>query len=508
MPTKFSGVAISVTLTSAEDSAWDQGKEDLWDGQNLVGRSDRAGLTTKLQEVKSVSARRAHPVRGKGRAHLKQYNEGYEPSFSLIRADSRHKHERKFAMDTKKLPAHPCLEQYKKQAKDLLKSVKSGHPEALQHTLQRFKNDHPRFARLADLESQGAKLALADAQFVIAREHGFESWPRFAKHIEGLNRQNSPVSRFESAVDAVVTGDVAKLEQLLGEDPELVRERSTFLHHATLLHYVGANGVENYRQRTPKNAVQVAEVLLQAGADINAVADIYGGSDTLGLAATSVWPFLAGVQDALMDTLLEYGADLRDEKLVNACLGNGRGQAAEHLAQRGASLDLEGAAGVGQIDLVKSFFNEDGSLKTNATQRQMECGFVWACQYGRTDVIEFLLEMGLNVDAIPHGITGLHWAAYTARVDIVKLLLERKAPIELRDGRFRGTPLGWALYAWDDPPPESKAEPRHYYEVVTLLVAAGATVDSALPADPRRRSLLMEKVRADTRMTAALRSAF
>ena len=133
-------------------------------------------------------------------------------------------------MNTKELPARPSLEQYKKQAKELLKNAKSGQPETLQLALQRIKKDHPRFGRLADLELSGAKLVLADAQLVIAREHGFESWPRFAKHIEGLTRQNSPVSRFESAVDAVVAGDVAKLEQLLGENPELVRERSTFLH--------------------------------------------------------------------------------------------------------------------------------------------------------------------------------------------------------------------------------------------------------------------------------------
>ena len=111
----------------------------------------------------------------------------------------------------------------------------------------------------------------------------------------------------------------------------------------------------------------------------------------------------------------------------------------------------------------------------------------------------------MKVDVMPHGITGLHWAAYAARVDIVKLLLERKAPIELRDGRHQGTPLGWALHAWSDSPPEPEAEPRPYCEVVMLLVAAGATVDSALPADPRCRSLLVEKVRADACMTAALR---
>jgi Ankyrin repeats (3 copies) len=407
-------------------------------------------------------------------------------------------------MNSKELPDRPSLEQYKKQAKDLLKNSKSGQGETLQLTLQRIKNDHPRFARLGDLELRGTELVLADAQLIIAREHGFESWPKFAKHIEGLTRQNSPVLRFESAVDAVVTGNVAKLEQLLGENPELIRERSTFLHHATLLHYVGANGVENYRQKTPKNVVQVAELLLRAGAEVNAVADIYGGSDTLGLAATSVFPYLAGVQDALIDLLLQYGANLNCETLVNACLRNGRGKAAEHLAKRGAPLDLEGAAGVGRLDLVKTFFKEDGGLKTDAMQKQMECGFAWACQYGRTNVVEFLLELGFKVDATPYGISGLHWAAYTARVDIVKLLLERNAPVELRDGRHGGTPLGWVFHAWADSPPEPEAEPRRYCEVVKLLVAAGATIDSALPSDPRRRARVLQKIRADSQMTAAL----
>lgn len=404
-------------------------------------------------------------------------------------------------MDTKQLPAHPSLELYKMQAKDLIKSAKSGHADALQLTLQRIKRDHPRFGRLEDLELPAAKLVLADAQLVIAREHGFESWPKFAKHIEALNRQNSSVSEFESAVDAVVTGDVVKLGQLLSANPELVRERSTFLHHATLLNYVGANGVENYRQKTPRNAVQVADVLLRAGADVNAVADIYGGSDTLGLAATSIHPFLAGVQNSLLDILLQYGANLNSARLVNACLANGRGAAAEHLAKRGAPLDLEGAAGVGRLDLVKTFFTESGGLKTNATRRQMECGFAWACEYGRTHVVKFLLGRGFKVDAMPHGITGLHWAAYTSRVDIVKLLLDKNAPVDLRDGRHHGTPLGWAFHAWAESPPDA----GQHCEVVALLVAAGATVSRALPADARRKELLIEKMRSDARMTAALK---
>jgi len=404
-------------------------------------------------------------------------------------------------MVAKELPADPSLEHYKKQAKDLLKAAKSDHGEALQRTLQRIKKDHPRFGRLADVELADAKLCLADAQLVIAREHGFESWPRFAKYIEGLTRQDSSISRFESAVDAVVAGDVAKLAHLLREDPELVRKRSLFLHQATLLHYVGANGVENHRQKTPPNAVQVAELLLRAGADVHAVADIYGGSDTLGLAATSIFPLRAGVQNALIDILLQYGASFNSERLVNACLANGRGKAAEHLVKRGAPLDLEGAAGVGRLDLVKTFFNEDGTLKTSATRKQMESGFGWACEYGRTDVVEFLLGAGVKVDAMPYGITGLHWAAYTARVDIVELLLAKKAPVELRDGRHRGTPLGWAFHAWF----ESPADSTKHYEIVALLVAAGATLDSALPSDPAGRRQLMDKIHADSRMAAALK---
>src|SRR5262245_5353981 len=116
-------------------------------------------------------ARRAHPVRGKGRAHLKQNNQGYEPTFSLNRADSRRNRERKYVMNIKALPAHPSLEQYKKQAKDLVKACRSNDPEAI----RRIKNNHPRLDKLPDSDIPNAKFTLADAQHVIGRENGFPS---------------------------------------------------------------------------------------------------------------------------------------------------------------------------------------------------------------------------------------------------------------------------------------------------------------------------------------------
>src|ERR1051326_9548205 len=101
-------------------------------------------------------------------------------------------------MDTKELPAHPSLEFYKNQAKNLLKAVKSGNDPALQSIVERIQKDHPRPGRLLKLPS--ANLRLADVQFIIARDYGFESWPRFAKHIAGLTRKNSTASRFELAI--------------------------------------------------------------------------------------------------------------------------------------------------------------------------------------------------------------------------------------------------------------------------------------------------------------------
>jgi ankyrin repeat protein len=296
-----------------------------------------------------------------------------------------------------------------------------------------------------------------DARAIIAREHDFESWDQFATFAAMKKDARSLVAQFEAAVDAIILGDTATLEQLLRANPSLVSARSTRRHHSTLLHYVGANGVEGFRQRTPNNIVKVAAVLLDAGADVNATADIYGGgSDTLGLAATSIHPVTAGVQEELMVFLLAHRASLGGEKgpaawstLINACHANGRPGAAEFLARRADGLDLEAAAGVGRLDIVKIFFDANGRL-VNATHLQMQDGFIWACKYGRTDVVEFLLERGMDVAATlqHHQQTGLHWAAYGGHPDTVRALLRHHAPVNAKDEEFEGTPLGWALYAW------------------------------------------------------------
>jgi ankyrin repeat protein len=85
-------------------------------------------------------------------------------------------------MPEKELPARPSLEQYRKQSKDLLHSSQLSEPAAL----ERFAKYLP-----ANKRHQN-KFTLTDAQLVIAREHGFESWPKFTRAIELARYQNSP----------------------------------------------------------------------------------------------------------------------------------------------------------------------------------------------------------------------------------------------------------------------------------------------------------------------------
>jgi hypothetical protein len=70
-----------------------------------------------------------------------------------------------------RLPDRPSLEQLRKQAKDLLKQLRNGDPSAL----ERLRKHKP--ANVSDP-------ILADAQFVLAREHGFESWPKLFHYLQ------------------------------------------------------------------------------------------------------------------------------------------------------------------------------------------------------------------------------------------------------------------------------------------------------------------------------------
>jgi hypothetical protein len=157
-------------------------------------------------------------------------------------------------------------------------------------------------------------------------------------------------------------------------------------------------------------------------------------------------------------------------------------------------LDLEGACGVGRLDLVQEYFSS-GRLDPAISQKKCIDGFAWACEFGRTEVVAFLLDHGVDIASpLPHhGQTGLHWAASGGHLETVKLLLDRGASVNAVDNEWGGTPLGWALYGWGEAP-IAKREP--YYGVVRQLVEAGSAV--------KPEWLAQEAIRADHTMLTAL----
>ena len=357
------------------------------------------------------------------------------------------------------------LGDYDRQAEALLDAFRAGEESAVQLVW----HQHPRFLDaeytwkprdLSESEARDAALSIDDARLAVARAYDFQSWETLVEFVAVASDPRSNVARFESAVDAVITGDLPTLTALLRSAPELVRARSTRvtdldppLHRATLVHYLSANGVEGYRQRTPKNAVEVARLLLEAGADPDAPAGFYGDENTrtMYLLVSSTPPAEAGLQVALVDILADYGAsvnadhaDLRRSPLITAIVF-GFPDAAEALIRRGARVDrLAAAAGLGRVADARR-------LLELADPYERHFALAMAAQGGHANVVELLLDAGEDPDRYnPVGThahsTPLHQAALGGHDAVVRLLVERGARTDIEDRIYHATPLGWANY--------------------------------------------------------------
>src|SRR5437899_270910 len=106
------------------------------------------------------------------------------------------------------LPDSPDLDQLKRQAKDLLRDARDANPTGL----TRFRI-LPSLASSSDDALTQASLALHDAQSVIAREHGFQSWNALREHIEELTLGFEDAAR--EFVEAATDGRASRAERLL-----------------------------------------------------------------------------------------------------------------------------------------------------------------------------------------------------------------------------------------------------------------------------------------------------
>ncbi len=344
------------------------------------------------------------------------------------------------------LPYHATLEAYEHEANALLAALSSGDVAAA----WRFKWMHPRFRGKVVSDVKATRLELDDARVVVAHDYGFENWNDLAEFTDAV-RHDGPVDRFERAVEAVISGDVAALQSVLSENPELIRARSTRGHHATLLHYLGANGVEGGRQKTPGNAVEVAKILLDAGAEVDALAGLYDAKcTTMSMLVSSAHPANAGLQARLAETLLDYGASLDGpgsawQSALMTALTFGYLNTAEVLVKRGARVDnLAAAAGLGWLE-------ETSRLLPMADAQCKHIALALAAQHGHTEVVRLLLDAGedpsrYNPDGYHSHGTPLHHAVWCDREEVVRLLVERGARLDIKDTVYCGTPLDWAIY--------------------------------------------------------------
>jgi len=294
------------------------------------------------------------------------------------------------------------------------------------------------------------------------------------------------------------------------------------VHRATLLHYIAANGVEDFRQKTPKNALDVARLLLDAGAEVDALAETYGGGSiqtTMNLLVSSTHPAGAGLQSNLAELLLDYGAAINgvadDESPLMTALAFDYGDTADTLARRGARVDnVVIAAALGRLDIVGQVVVDRETLAPGVplvqpvwysvpktAKAHIELGLVWASKFGHIDVVRFLLGLGVDpAERHAEPMTALHWAAAHRHVDIVRLLLAHGAPLEVRND-WGGTVLSSTAWIAVNGPIEDRRAPAgvSYADVIEILLEAGA--------DPRQVELPTGNEEIDALVRRALAEA-
>lgn len=365
-------------------------------------------------------------------------------------------------MDLRPVPFGSPLSAYEDQAI----TVFAGHRAADPGAINLLHSKHPRFLDekikwrpkfIPDSEIREAALSIDDARLTIARYYDFLDWPALAVHVTAISKPG-PVFEFESAIEAVINGNLAALEDALRRDPALIRARSSRVccfdppvHRATLLHYVAANGVEGYRQRTPPDIVEIAGALLRAGAEPDALADMYGAEcTTMSMLVSSSHPASAGLQVPLVELLLDSGAAIEGRGTkkwggpLHTALAFGMIEAAKVLAKRGARVDLAAAAGLGLVD-------DAAGLLASADAEARHRALSLAAQHGHADIVRLLLDAGedpnrYNLEGNHSHSTPLHQAVAGGHESVVQLLIDRGARRDIRDTIWNGTPLGWALY--------------------------------------------------------------
>jgi ankyrin repeat protein len=122
---------------------------------------------------------------------------------------------------TRTLPEQPDIDQLRRQAKELLEGFLSGNAEASAEIEAHYWGATPR------------TFALHDAQLVIARAYGFDSWPKLKAHVDGVTAK-----RF---IAAARMNDLQQVAVMLKARADLIDMQESYGDERRALHYAVMN---------------------------------------------------------------------------------------------------------------------------------------------------------------------------------------------------------------------------------------------------------------------------
>lgn len=135
----------------------------------------------------------------------------------------------------RRLPDQPNMEQLRKQAKEILKGYLSGDSNAVAE-VKRFERN------------LSSDFTLSDAQRVLARAYGFQSWPKLKAFVDGVN-----IAHF---AEAAKEGDIGRVRSMLVSRPELVSMDRAENDEHRAIHYA-----------VLRRDTAMVRLLMEAGAD-------------------------------------------------------------------------------------------------------------------------------------------------------------------------------------------------------------------------------------------------
>lgn len=258
---------------------------------------------------------------------------------------------------------------------------------------------------------------------------------------------------FGDAAMAIVLGDLDQLRSLLSDDPGLAT-RTSSVGHPTLLQLVACEAAN-----LPDPA-GVADALVDAGAPMAGPLVAAAGCDS----------------PSVVRALLARGGDVEGEgtwtpldEAIYWCQSDMIALLTEHGARPRA---LSAAAGLGDIERVRSFFDPSGDVAPGAgpigspfpdtvsaeladdPASIVDHAFVMAVNAGQQATAAELLSRGARVNGTPPGYhwhgTALHAAVWRGGRGLVQWLLGAGADASIRDGLADSDAAGWARHHGQD----------------------------------------------------------